>query len=700
MNFTDKDSLTLKGIGSAGEPSKVVCSGGQSGFLFQSSSEVTISNLQFQDCGANMSDHLYGGIFFNYSCDMTLSHVLIQNFKGYGLHVSDYYGNITIEKSHFIGNIDGNVVFWFKQFDLKNTSLNIYDSSFCNGTTTHGQNATGLYLLIFRGGVKARLMNLTFMNNTGKSGGNVAIRLVDFAQKTSTVMIKDCHIEKGNATDSGGGMNVWFEKKWEKDTEVHNYTNKTVLNILNTKFSGNIAHFGGGGVLVTYYERPGTGCTIRQVNFSNCTFINNIANRGSAIEVSKHKIPIYMVHNVPQFSVTLRDCVVKDNHLASNQINEEGILEIFSVEMLVINNSTFVDNNGTALMLVNSGVRFFNNTVFENNRAVYGGAIKLCDSSVMYFENSTRVKFLNNTANSTGGAIYAGNQCLQETPPCFFQISFNILDTPPTIEEMADDILYFEGNHAGIAGHAIYGGSVDNCFTDTKLRVNRTSNESFYNSLQLFYQISNFSDQSEISLVTSDPYGVCLCDITTNITNCTQRELNSVTVHAGELFIVNVSAVGQTKGPVPSKILLDSSDKHFKVEKKNREDEAYNVFCHPLKLVILPENESVTNATFKLGVVQNNAVSESSTYYRIPKLIVNVEILPCPFLFELNKNTNSCDCPQPLKNKQVKCNISTRTVIRPSNTTWIGCILDTNATTDKCGSVSMSGQMPERPMLS
>ena len=695
ISFFNKDNLTLKGIGSTKKPSTVLCSGGQSGFLFRNSSNITVSNLRFQDCGANMTDSFSSCVFFDYSYHVNMSLVFIRGCKGFGLFMNNVCGRITIKYSQFSKSKDGNAVFRFKhcrEATPTYTPLYVYRSQFLDGESKT-QNATGINLIILRRNVTVWLRKLKLKNNRGRIGGNVAIMFLDFAQNTSSVAIEDCHIQEGYTRSAGGGMIMKFEKTWQSDLEncSKQKSYKTVLKVTNTIFSGNTAEKAGGGVLVTYHERPGTGCTIRQVEFSKCNFTSNNAGRGGAIEISKHNIPIYMVHNAPQFSVTLKDCLIENNSIIpkGDQTEEEGIVEVFSVENFVISNSKFMNNNGTALMLASSGVQFQKETLFINNKAEYGGAIKLCDTSVMYFDNYTRVKFLSNTAHGAGGAIYAGNQCLRETPPCFFQISFNFSDTPPTIKEMADDILYFEGNQVGLAGHAIYGGSVDNCFTDTKLRFNSTSNENFYNSQDLFKRIFHFSNRSEISLVTSDPYGVCLCDITTNITNCTQREL-SLAMHAGELFIVYVSAVGQTNGPVPSKILLDSSDKHFKVEKRNRGDEIYNVFCHALELVILPEN-NVTDVTFKLGVLQDNAVSESSTYYRIPKLTVNVEILPCPFLFELNE-TNSCDCPKPLKNEQVRCDISTRTVIRPDYTKWIGCILNTNTTTNRCGSVSVSSQ--------
>ena len=683
--FHNKTELTLKGLGNT---SIVACSGKQSGFLFQNSSNVTITNLQFRNCGVSMSNHLFGGVFLNYSSNIYLSQVLIRDSKGYGLHISDYFGNITIKNSHFVGNKDGNVVIWFKHFECA-TSLSIHNSMFQDGFTSDpSQNATGLYLLILRQEVDVYLSDLIFKNNSGQTGGNIAIQLVDAGQHTSSVTIKDCHIEDGKAFESGGGMSLWFEKKSEKDADTNCTHKKPILTVVHTVFTNNTADRSAGGVLVTYYERPGIGCTVRQVEFTNCSFHHNHANRGSAIEITKHKIPIHQVHNVPQFSVVLKNCTVEHNYLTPKpeQLNEDGIVEIFSVEDFVVDSSSFSNNSGTALMLVNSGVQFRNEIVFNNNSARYGGAIKLCDSSVMYFNNDTRVKFLSNHADQAGGAIYAENQCLQEAPPCFFQMSLNT-SVSPIIDELATNILLFDNNLAEIAGHAIYGGSVDNCFTDTQLQGTKNdTNSSFFESLKLYNQIFEFTNTSKISLVTSDPYGVCKCDKISHQPNCSDRTI-SMEGYAGESLTLYVSPVGQTNGSVPAQITVDTDLKgqQFTVKRLNGYNVSLIPFCQEMVLAVYPERDGA-NVSFKLSIVQINALSENSNYYQKPKMIVNITLQPCPFPFILSKTTKSCDCQQEITQKyHLTCHINNKT-ITVHNTkdadeyTWIGYVYTHNTT--------------------
>ena len=57
--------------------------------------------------------------------------------------------------------------------------------------------------------------------------------------------------------------------------------------------------------------------------------------------------------------------------------------------------------------------------LFEGNQAINGGALRFCDTSLVYIMNNTRIMFRNNHANEAGDAIYAQQRCLESTPPCF-----------------------------------------------------------------------------------------------------------------------------------------------------------------------------------------------------------------------------------------------------------------------------------------
>ena len=690
--FDNKYNLSLTGSQYGGKPvpSTVVCHGNQSGFLFRNSMNVSITNLEFQGCRANVNlsknKSFYGGVFFHLSYYITISQVCIRDSKGYGLHMDNVCGSILIEHSQFIANKNGNVVLWFRHCASTNfsskTIAKIHHTEFRDGNGEN-RNGTGLYLLLKQRHIQVMLSTITLINNKGEAGGNMAIRFINFEQDTGYVRIENSTITKGYANGSGGGILVYFERN-SSDLNYCNRSNRqiTMLTIRNTVISYNNASQSGGGIFLTYDERSGFGCITRLMNITNCTLSYNNALRGSALELTKHNVPKFKLHFVPQLSVIITDCCFFGNSIVNKteQYNEDGTVEIYSVDTIEIQDTMFRKNYGTALMLVNSGVQFKGKVIFKENSAQYGGAIKICESSQMYLYNETRVQFLNNTADLAGGAIYAGAQCLTETPPCFFQVPELINET--MIVDFAQDILYFEGNQAGIAGHAIYGGSVDNCFTNRFLRFNQSTHESYYYSLGLYNRIFNFSDNKELSKVTSDPYGICLCDKTNQI-DCKNRTLNVGEIYPGEDFSVYLTPVGQTFDAVPAYVQADGINKKYQVSmnKANQTINELQVFCREMKINIGVNSSNFEQiVSFHIGVKKSNFVSESSNYYKLPKLIVNATLKQCPFLFELVNG--KCDCPKIFKKMiGIHCNIDSLTVYVPpimdkkhsDREIWISC---------------------------
>ncbi len=162
----------------------------------------------------NNATGLQGCVFFHLSDYISLSHISIRNCRGYGLHMDDVCGKITITRSLFNGSNAGNAVFWMKQcrYETIATKLQISHSNFTNGrsATTF---STGLYVLMFRQLLIVNLKNLVLKSNTG----NIGIKFIDFSRNTSNVTIKHSTISDGNATTSGGGLNMWFERMYKYD---------------------------------------------------------------------------------------------------------------------------------------------------------------------------------------------------------------------------------------------------------------------------------------------------------------------------------------------------------------------------------------------------------------------------------------------------------------------------------------------------
>ena len=141
------------------------------------------------------------------------------------------------------------------------------------------------------------------------------------------------------------------------------------------------------------------------------------------------------------------------------------MIEFGNIEKAAIEDCQFKSNMGTAIAMTASEVIFTGDIIFDNNTATNGGALRFCDSSTMFLNPNTTVIFKNNSATQVGGAIFAQEACLAEPKACFFQPAVKDNTLVTDLSTAFQIILYFINNTAGLAGDAIYGGDIDNCYT-------------------------------------------------------------------------------------------------------------------------------------------------------------------------------------------------------------------------------------------
>jgi len=228
------------------------------------------------------------------------------------------------------------------------------------------------------------------------------------------------------------------------------------------------------------------------------------------MEVVKIGILGYIPHVSPQFETIFQNCSFTNNSLLPDTKGTfvGATFDIFSMERVTFNHCSFTRNNNTALSLVDSNLVLEGDILFDDNHAINGGALRFCDTSVLYIENNTRIKFYNNHAKNAGGAIYAQQQCLDIAPPCFFQPVVHDFTNVADLKKWIS--LTFVNNTAQYAGSALYGGTVDYCHTYLHFRYNGHS--SYFHSSRIFNATFDVTQQHGDSPISSDPYGVCLCN--------------------------------------------------------------------------------------------------------------------------------------------------------------------------------------------
>ena len=672
--------------------SRIVCSGSRrSGFYFINSSDIWIENIAISHCGLRLSGSVkvLAALAFDTVINVQIANVRIQKCTGFGIHADRLLGNSTISDSAFVQNVGtkdfygGNVRFWYQKCPPNvSTSLLIKKSWFKYGyditkTGAFYPYASGLTLLVDCPYVHAVIDNITSVYNVADNGGNLAIRL-NFAihrHGIGSVLLKNSLIMKGKG-HRGGGLRVWSRIYVPKGVACSKpFQNYTTLLVKDTTFVGNHGYSAGGALYISHYEQEHTDCFVRTLKFVNCTFQNNSVppfGNGAVAEIIKHKIFTISQHFSPQFQVVFNNSRFVNNWILQDErkLIHGGILDIFSVDKIIFESCQFIHNNSTALSTVDSNVVLSGQLVFRNNSAVNGGAIKVCDSSYIYIMNNTAVLFERNNASNAGGAIFAQQRCLESAPSCFFQPLVNDFTKLSDFGTSIHMSLKFVNNTAKNAGFALYGGSVDYCYTFNRF-VNGTD-ESFYLSYEVFNRIFDISSNNHPhNDISSAPYGVCLCDPKTNTPLCDKKHKTKLlpAKYPGEPFSISAVTVGQRSGLSPAVISGVVIDNNRNVLYQKSQEPLRN--CSMLKFIIHTYSEKPVK--FNLTVEQAN-LDSSSFYYRYHYPQITVPLKPCPWGFTLQNDSNgwtSCKGHPAFLRDHIQYNLTTGYVTRRGSK-WVG----------------------------
>ena len=279
--------------------------------------------------------------------------------------------------------------------------------------------------------------------------------------------------------------------------------------------------------------------------------------------------------------------------------------------------------------------------------------------------NNTHIVFRNNHAKVAGGAIYVQQCCLESSPPCFFQpVAPDFTYVSDLKHQMS---LTFDSNTANYAGDGLYGGTIDYCFT-YQIFKNHRHHSNYKHSSEIFNTIFDFTQQPGISNISSDPYGVCLCD-ESGRRNCSIKSYTlPKCVYPGEMFNISAAAVGQRHGVAPATIIATIVGSHAVLRLVKQNDTSGR--CVTLTYVLYSKQQK---ETFKLTVEQHRPKVSSFSYrYPPPEVTVSLKF-SCPWGSTFQHDPPYCDCDPLLGRYKISCNTSYQTIQRVAPI-WIGCV--------------------------
>ena len=287
------------------------------------------------------------------------------------IYYAEFKNNYAMERG---GAIDAK----YSSEDLDPRVIKIYEALFDGNTASLGAGIAGYSDYDASSDAIIELGNVTFTNNKASSNGGAIYLTVE-----SVVNIFGNATFKNNSADSKGGAfyltNASRLEMLESSSTLiegntansyggaaHLKTDSTII-IRNATFKDNTSGSNGGAIY-------STGSTVNVMGTSDkiVSFTGNVSdNRGGAIYVS--------IEGETQTTLN-----VSYASFTSNTANEKA------------------EYGGGAIYSTNSIVNLDNST-FDGNHAVFGGAISLYTQSVLTGE---KLVFTNNVADAYGGVIY------------------------------------------------------------------------------------------------------------------------------------------------------------------------------------------------------------------------------------------------------------------------------------------------------
>ncbi len=348
-------------------------------------------------------------------------------------------------------------------------------------------------------------------------------------------------------------------------------------------------------------------------------------------------------------------------------VNIESFLQFSNLrpQSLEFTRCEFVNNTGTALFLGTfCSLSFAGSNLFKNNSGIKGGAITFSPGSLMLIHSYCSLHFVENHAAVTGGAIWAPTQQVG-IPFCFYRPVFRRPSYAIGVH------LAFEGNTAGYAGSALYGGSVEHC------RIVSTSTWEQVQGLQVFNEIFEVrNDEHNTSKVSSDPDRVCFCE--DGLPDCNVKQRN-MSAFPGESLHISATTVGQLNGTVPGSIYAEVHDDNAQLGVLQGTQKVPSSFsCASLTYTIFTDENHCTLELDTLG--SNMTIGRLNDYF--DPLVLHISLKACPPGFRLSEvsSRHLCNCDPVLLDHGITCNITTQIVHRPRQS-WIAYYNATNVNT-------------------
>ena len=649
------------------------------GLVFSWCTNITITGINFDGCGAylvpqhpNYNDCIARPFSYystshkklftlciSYSLNVHISSMAVTNGSGIGLLLVNVRGRFDLSYSRF-NNAWINLYFLSDDYKNNDTIVGIKYSEFVNNSTDILSAGVYIKLLQTRYSVKAEITNIMLAQ------GNKFNIVVSFNNDKNEVLITNL---TSTSTHKNYGMQI--------NPIVTKSGRNTSKMIPNTAL--NNAYFKYGGLILTYTHKVlldnqdelcGGSITLSNIvidkihpirfalllNKVRNAMIQNLTIQGSKgrMFVTKSNIFIRSHFTFVQNNSTVQffkgskmiiesgaKLIIRENSglVYSPLFFAEGSgIELYDNTSLRVEGNTGPLCGG--LILFNSTITFKGNSrvVFMHNNGVRGGAMALYHKSKFVFDSGdVKIFFSENYASMKGGAMFVQDADYAEYVFESSEKNRRIrLFTKRSwyghlFEKNGGSYkIHFSNNSAGQAGSAVYGGTI-------------TGSEFHFNG----------PAQNSVSLISSDPYQVCIC--INSKPNCTINNV-SVEILPGQSYHLEVVATGQREGIAPATIQAEFGGHSLGKLQHTEYIQAIENKCSMLTYTVEFSSET---ELLKLTTAEQIWIKKLPFNIKFHRLVCNAG-------FIWNKNKSKCICDHRLTDHGIECNIQTLKIMRLS----------------------------------
>ena len=250
-------------------------------------------------------------------------------------------------------------------------------------------------------------------------------------------------------------------------------------------------------------------------------------------------------------NITVNDTIFNNMDAPSTVSNTSELTSLPAVitlydSTLKITDCTFTGNKMSSIKTYSSNVTLSGKILFHNNIALSGTALIFAENSLLIITDSSNIHFQNNHAINYGGVLYISTEESYETSMTLQDITeFN--GGGSLLASRTECFVHVEGsrshtrltfinNSAGKGGDVLYGGLVAFGY------------DGDWNCLLSFKNISDMSQQSGLSCISSAPSRVCLCNETRQPDYLTVADPKPLVIYPGETISIPAVVTGQDFG--------------------------------------------------------------------------------------------------------------------------------------------------------